>query len=87
LHTQIANAVITCALRLSNDLMALRRYKEAEEAATAGLLAAPKDEDLRRARNLAATTRNEGLTHPGRSIEDEPEPEMPEPPEEPDPPS
>jgi hypothetical protein len=39
--------------------------------------------------NLAIARRNEGLTHPGRSIEDEPDEDEPDPegPEEPDPPS
>ena len=46
----MATAVVTCALRLSNDLMALGRYKAAEEAASAGLLAAPDDDHLRRDR-------------------------------------
>jgi DNA-binding SARP family transcriptional activator len=83
LHIRMASAVIACALRLTNDLMALGRYKEAEEAASAGLLAAPKDEELRRMWNLAIARRNEGLTRPGRSIEDErdedePDPEGPE---------
>jgi hypothetical protein len=58
LHTQMANAVVTCALRLSNDLLALGRNKKAEEAASAGLLAAPKDTELQRVRNLAIARRN-----------------------------
>jgi DNA-binding SARP family transcriptional activator len=89
LHIRMASAVIACALRLCSDLMALGRYKEAEAAASAGLLAAPGDEELRRMWNLAIATRNEGLTHPGRSIEGEPDEDEPDPegPEEPDPPS
>jgi hypothetical protein len=78
LHTHMANAVITCALRLANDLMALGRYKEAEEAATAGLRGAPRDPDLQRVRSLAVASRNEGLVHPGRAIGDEAGPEEPE---------
>jgi hypothetical protein len=72
LHTDMANAVIACALRLSNDLMDLGRYQDAEDAAKAGLRGASGDEHLERARDRAAEARNEGLAHPGHSIGDEP---------------
>ena len=75
LHTDMANAVVTCALRLANDLMALGRYKEAEEAAAAGLRGEPDDPDLQRVRRLAIATRNEGLVHPGRALGAETGPE------------
>ncbi len=42
LHSYLTNAVITCALRLTNELMALGRFKEAEEAAEAGLRGVPR---------------------------------------------
>jgi hypothetical protein len=71
LHTDMANALITCALRLSNDLMALGRYEAAENAARAGLRGARRDERLERAKDLAVKARNEGLIHPGRSIGDD----------------
>ena len=88
LHTDVAKAVITCALRLSNDLMVLGRYKVAEDAARAGLRAAPDDEHLKRARDRAVEARNEGLAHPGRTVGDDPptdpdDPEDPADPEEP----
>jgi hypothetical protein len=88
LHTDMAKAVVACALRLSNDLMVLGRYKPAEDAARAGLRAAPDDEHLKRARDRAVEARNEGLAHPGRTIGDDPptdpdDPEDPADPEEP----
>jgi hypothetical protein len=67
LHTDMATAVITCALRLSNELMALGRYHAAEDAARAGLRGAREDAHLERARDLAVQARTEGLTHPGRT--------------------
>ena len=87
LHTHMANAVITCAVRLANELMTLGRYEEAEEAASAGLRAAPKDTDLKRLRNLASAARNEGLIRPGREIGDETDPGEPEDPTEPEEPA
>jgi len=88
LHTDMAKAVVACALRLSSDLMALGRYKVAEDAARAGLRAALDDEHLKRARDRAVEARNEGLAHPGRTIGDDPpidpdDPEDPANPEEP----
>jgi hypothetical protein len=53
--------------------MALGRYKEAEEAASAGLRVDSEHQDLQRVRNGAIAARNEGLIHPGRSTEDEPD--------------
>ena len=70
LYIDMANAVITCALRLTGDLMALGRYKAAEDAARAGLRGAPQDDDLKRARDLAIEARNEGLVQ-GRTIDED----------------
>jgi hypothetical protein len=85
LHSQMADAVVTCALRLANDLMALGRYQDAEDAARAGLRAAHDDPHLKRARDRAVQACNEGLVR-GREIEppglvdrDDTDPEDPEP--------
>jgi hypothetical protein len=71
LDTQMSGAVITCALRLFNDLMVLGRYQAAEDAAKAGLRGATEDLRLKQARDRAVEARNEGLAHPGRNLGDE----------------
>jgi len=64
LHTQMAAAVVTCALRLANDLFALGRYSPAEDAARAGLRGAPEDVHLKGVRDRAIEAHKEGLVHP-----------------------
>jgi hypothetical protein len=71
LDTQMSGAVVTCALRLFNELMDLGRCQDAEDAAKAGLRGATEDLRLKQARDRATEARNEVLAHPGRSIGDE----------------
>jgi hypothetical protein len=66
LHTHMTSAIVTCAIRLANDLFDLGRYFDVEEAVAAGLRADAEDPYLQEVRNRAVAARNEGLVHPGR---------------------
>jgi hypothetical protein len=67
LGQQMISAVVTCAIRLANDLFDLGRYVELDEAVRAGLRADPRDTYLLEIQARAANVRNEGLARPGRS--------------------
>jgi hypothetical protein len=67
LHTQMISAIVTCAIRLANDLFDLGRYVQLDEAVRAGLRADPTDSYLLEIQARAAEIRHEGLARPGRS--------------------
>ncbi len=70
LHTQMSAAVVTCALRLANDLFTLGRYSAVEDAARAGLRGSPEDIHLKRVRDRAIEARNDGLVRSGPALGD-----------------
>jgi hypothetical protein len=70
LHTMTTSAVVTCAIRLVNDLFDLGRYDDVENAAKAGLRADARNPHLLALQDRAAEARNEGLVLPGREIGD-----------------
>ena len=70
LHTLMISAVVTCAIRLANDIFDLGRYVDVEKAVAAGLRADAEDAYLLELRQRAADARNEGLVRPGREIGD-----------------
>jgi hypothetical protein len=66
LHHQMTSAIVTCAIRLANDLFDLGRYMAVDEACRAGLRADRTDTYLLEIQARAADVRNEGLARPGR---------------------
>jgi hypothetical protein len=70
LHSLMTSAVVTCAIRLANDLFDLGRYDDVEKAVAAGLRAEAEDTYLLELRQRTADARNEGLVRPGREIGD-----------------
>jgi hypothetical protein len=69
LHSDMVNAVITCALRAGNDLLALGELEAADVALRAGLRAEPEDTYLKASRARITDARNEGLAHPGPTLQ------------------
>jgi hypothetical protein len=71
LHTHMSDAIVTCALRAANDLLAFGLYDPAERAARAGLRGAPKDPHLLNLLERIVDMRHEGLARPGQNAGDE----------------
>ena len=70
LDSQMTSRIVTCALRLANDLFDLGHYAAVDEAVQAGLRADATDPDLLELQERAAAARKEGLVHPGRELGD-----------------
>jgi len=70
LNSLMTSRIVTCALRLANDLFDLGHYAAVDEAVQAGLRADAMDPHLLELQERAAAARKEGLVHPGRELGD-----------------